>query len=75
MLLHERLRQYRGEVGLTQEEVAVSLGVSYSTYKNYERGTYSPAMELTLPLCKLFSITPLQLLGWNQDTQTTKVKI
>jgi len=74
-MLQDRLRLFRGEVGISQEEASRVLGVSYSTYKNWERGVNAPSMDMVQPLCKLFSITPMQLLGWNNDTQTTKVKL
>lgn len=75
MLQHERIRYYRKQAGLTIKTTADALGVSESIYKYWERGKFSPRCSYVPLFCELFNINPLQLFGWDNDTQNTKVKI
>lgn len=59
----ERLRQIRLAHGLTQQQVADSLGVHRSTYTYYERGHTNPPRETLEKLVKLFHVPYESLLG------------
>ena len=48
--LGDRLRVRRLDLGLTQAEVAVSIGVSVDTVTNWERGHMFPRRDLRLTL-------------------------
>ena len=50
-----RLRAYRLEAGLTQEEVARAIGVTRQTVIAMEKGNYVPSVLLALMSAKLFS--------------------
>lgn len=50
-----RLRAFRLEAGLTQEEVARSIGVTRQTVIAMEKGNYVPSVLLALLSAKLFS--------------------
>ena len=43
---HEYLTKFRKQKGLTQAEMAEKLGVSRSTYTNYENGNRTPDFEV-----------------------------
>ncbi|MDR0293108.1 MAG: helix-turn-helix transcriptional regulator [Oscillospiraceae bacterium] len=54
----ERITGIRKQCGLTQEEVALSLGVSNSTISRLERGEYMPTRYLLRALFQLYGVSP-----------------
>lgn len=52
-----RLRVFRAEKSLTQEEVASSLGVTRQTISAIEKGSYNPSLGLAYRIAKLFNVT------------------
>lgn len=42
----EKLQRFRKSRGMTQENMAVCLGVSLSHYKGIERGTQNPSISI-----------------------------
>ena len=59
----ENLKTSRKKSGKTQKEVADSLGVGQSTYKNYECGLREPNGDTIVALANLFGVTTDYLLG------------
>ncbi len=53
MHLKNRLKIYRAELGLNQQELAALAGVSRQTISLIERGDYSPSVTLALTLARL----------------------
>ena len=49
---------------MTQEDVAVSLGVSTPAVNKWERGVTMPDIALLSPMARLFHITTDQLLSF-----------
>ena len=49
-----RLREKREEQGLTQETLAENVGVTRQTIISIEGGRYTPSLELSLKLARLF---------------------
>lgn len=47
-----RLRDYRLAVGLTQEELAMRVGVRRETIIRLEAGKYNPSLKLALDLAR-----------------------
>jgi len=66
MKLHlgENIRENRRRMGLTQEQLADRLGVSFQSVSRWENGTTYPDMEKLPELAKLFDITTDALLGF-----------
>ena len=62
--MENRLREMREDKGMTQEEVAVRVGVSRQTIISLEKGRYNPSILLAYRLARLFgsSIEELFLL-------------
>jgi len=56
-LLSATLKQYRRDLGLTQEQVALALQIDRSTYAYYESGRSSPSLEIAAKFANLFGIT------------------
>lgn len=52
-----RLRVLRAEEGLTQERLALEVGVTRVTINCVERGAYLPSLELGLLLARRFGRT------------------
>ncbi len=53
--LANRLREAREELGLTQAELAVRVGVSRKTINTVENGVFTPSTTLALTLAQAFS--------------------
>ncbi len=51
LVLKNRLREARGERGLSQEQLARLVGVSRNTISSIETGQFSPTAKLALVLC------------------------
>lgn len=63
-----KLYEIRKKSGLTQAEVAEAAGLSDRTYADIERGTANMRIVTMLQICKVFNITPNDILTV-QDNQ------
>ena len=54
--LHNRIAVLRAERGLSREDLADELGVSYQTIGYMERGDYNPSLELAFRVAEYFSL-------------------
>ena len=50
-----RVKEYRQEQGLTQDELARAVGVSRQSINAIERGRYVPSLSLALKFARLFA--------------------
>lgn len=55
------LREHRGD--RTQIEVAGTLGISDSTYSDYERGNTTPSLQMLVTLLDVLAIDANEVLG------------
>jgi putative transcriptional regulator len=53
------VRRMRAGRGLTQQELAVAMGVSRQTINAIETGRYTPSLPLAIALARFFS-TPVE---------------
>lgn len=51
LVLKNNLKQARGERGLSQSELAKTVGVSRNTISSIETGQFNPTAKLALILC------------------------
>lgn len=58
-----RIRKYRKENGLTQEELAARIHVSKGRVSNWEQGLNRPDADILAALCKALNISPSNLLN------------
>lgn len=65
-----KLKIYRKQSGLTQEEIAAKLGVSRQAVAKWERGETLPDIESCLKLADLYGIT-VDMLVRNIESNTT----
>src|SRR6185295_6583509 len=53
--VHNEIRRYRLQLGITQRELARQVGVRLSTVSDWERGITCPSAPMLLRLAKLLS--------------------
>ncbi|MBR5947168.1 MAG: helix-turn-helix transcriptional regulator [Clostridia bacterium] len=51
LILKNRLKEYRTEAGLSQQQLADLVGVSRNTISSIETGQFNPTAKLALILC------------------------
>jgi len=54
--MNNRIKIYRTEHSLTQEELAVALGVTRQTILAIEKGKYDPSLELAFKISRYFGV-------------------
>lgn len=50
----------------TQQDIAKRLGKSVNAISNWELGNTSPPVDDLVDLCKMFDVTPNQIMGWDE---------
>jgi putative transcriptional regulator len=55
------VKEHRKQAGLTQEDLAKSLGVSRQTIISIERGRYVPSLALALKIARFFKCSVDQM--------------
>lgn len=63
MNIGNKLKDLREEEGLLQKDVAKALGISRSTYTNYEQETREPSLDMVVKLCDFFDVSADYILG------------
>lgn len=66
LYLHENLRRYRTERGLTQEETAQVFGVSAQAVSRWETGNSCPDVELLPAIANYYGVTLDALVGMDR---------
>jgi len=61
--LANALKERRGELGLTQAELADRVGVTRKTINTVENGVFTPSALLAIKLAKALSV-PVETLFW-----------
>ncbi len=62
-LSKNKLREFREKYGLTQERLAMKVGVTRQTIISIERGRYIPSLELSLKFAIEFKCKVEDLFG------------
>ena len=65
-IFQERLRETRLSCGLTQRQLAESLGISQPSYIRYENGSSEPTLENLAKLSDILDVSVDYLLGRNE---------
>ena len=76
MKLHlgENIRENRRRMGLTQEQLADRLGVSFQSVSRWENGTTYPDMEKLPEIARLFDTTIDALMGYEEKEEKIPIK-
>jgi putative transcriptional regulator len=64
--LANRIKEKRGELGLTQAELAERCGVTRKTVNTVENGVFTPSAVLAIKLARALSV-PVEELFWLED--------
>ncbi|MFM2381931.1 MAG: hypothetical protein RLZZ76_698 [Candidatus Parcubacteria bacterium] len=54
VIVHNKVNEYRTQKSMTQEELAVAVGVTRQTIISIEKGNYTPSVALALAFAKVF---------------------
>lgn len=65
----EKIRDLRKAQKITQEELAVQLGISAQAISKWEKGQSMPDISLLMPLCNILGIGVDELLGGNRHKE------
>lgn len=53
-IVENKVNEYRAKKGMTQEELAVAVGVTRQTIISIEKGNYTPSVSLALRFAEVF---------------------
>ena len=65
--LQNRLRELREQHELTQEDLAVLVGVSRQTIISLEKGKYNPSISLAYKLARAFNLSIEEVFIFNEE--------
>lgn len=63
MTMGERLTAARKNSGLTLEQIAEILDISYQAYRKYEKGLCNPSVEVLIKISKMYGLSTDYILG------------
>lgn len=75
MTFGERLRKYRKEVKLTQEQLSQKSGLAVINISQYERGVYTPKPEAGKKLADALGVSVPDLYGWDDESARLAAEI
>ena len=56
-MIKTRIREYRARLGMSQEELALRVGVRRETIGNLEKGKYNPSLVLAWNIARVIGVT------------------
>lgn len=56
-LFNTKIKLLRTQCGITQEDLAIDLGINRSTLSEIERGTFNPSLKLAFSIANYFNKT------------------
>ncbi|HDO9489898.1 TPA: helix-turn-helix transcriptional regulator [Clostridioides difficile] len=56
-IFNTKIKLLRAEQGITQEDLAIDIGVNRSTISEIERGTFNPSLKLAFSIANYFDKT------------------
>ncbi|MEN6327587.1 MAG: helix-turn-helix transcriptional regulator [Syntrophomonas sp.] len=65
--MENRLRELRDEAGMTQEDLAVRVGVSRQTIISLEKGKYNPSIFLAFKLARSFGLSIEEVFIYSEE--------
>ncbi len=72
-MVHENIKKYRIEKGLSQEELATKVHVVRQTVSKWETGSSLPNAQLLLELASILEVSVDQLLDVDHETETRQL--
>ena len=71
-LINKNIKNLRIKNGLTQEEFSEKINISIQGLSNIERNRYQPTAETIDRICRVFNITPAELL-YNPTSENSEI--
>ena len=71
-LINKNIKNLRIKNGLTQEEFSEKINISIQGLSNIERNRYQPTAETIDRICRVFNITPAELL-YNPKAENSEI--
>lgn len=66
-VLKTRIREFRKEKGMNQEDLALSVGVRRETIVHLENGKYNPSLKLAIDIAKVFQLPVEEIFYYEED--------
>lgn len=73
-LLADNIKELRLKNNLTQDAFSEKIGLSLNGLSNIERNRYQPAASTIDKICKVFNITPVELLLTKAESNEDTIK-
>ena len=70
-----RMRIARVKKGLSQQKLATALGLTFQQVQKYEKGVNKIGFVRAFEICRLLSIDPLHLGGWDGENFTINAPV
>ena len=67
MALITKMREFRARQNMTQDELALLVGVRRETIINLEKGRYNPSLKLAMDIAGVFSCTVEELFSFSEE--------
>lgn len=67
MIFNQRARNLREDLGLSQDEIALKLGISRATVNRYENDRYDLKLSYAIELAKTYNVSLDYLTGLIDD--------
>lgn len=67
MILKTKIKLYREEKGLKQNELAELVGVRRETIVHLENGRYNPSLKLAMDIANVFDVTVEELFKFEEE--------
>ena len=74
-MLHENIKTFRKERGLTQEELAIRVNVVRQTVSKWEKGLSVPDADLLQTISEVLEVSVSQLLGEDKEMERGRNEI
>lgn len=73
MMIGDVIRKYRKKAGMTQEEMALRIGVTAPAVNKWEKGSTQPDISLLAPIARLLGITTDTLLSYRDSLTAQEI--
>lgn len=73
-IINSGIKRLREQNKLTQEQFAEKIGMSVQGYRNIEHNKYQPTSDTIDKICKVFKITPIDLLIPEQKSDLKEIR-
>lgn len=73
-IINSGIKRLREQNKLTQEQFAEKIGMSVQGYRNIEHNKYQPTSDTIDKICKVFKVTPIDLLIPEQKSDLKEIR-